>query len=102
MGIRSRRFKIRIVQGHVEYRVFTMVASTSFVYYTNLSINTSTAYYYKVCAYRLVGSTKVYSSFSAVVSARTALRALDSVKVAPMACNIKVTWGSGAGASKYE
>ncbi len=99
------------VSGATKYEVYraaystgtyTLLTTTSYLYYTNSSVNTGAAYYYKVRAYRLVGSTKVYGPFSAVASARTALGTPSSVKAAPVTYNsIKVSWGAVTGASGY-
>ncbi len=81
---------------------YALLTTTSYTYYTNTSVNTGAAYYYKVRAYRLVGSTKVYGAFSAVASARTALGTPSSVKAAPVTySSIKVTWSAVTGASGY-
>jgi uncharacterized repeat protein (TIGR02543 family) len=49
------------------YTLLTTKASLSFI---NYGLTTGKYYYYKVRAYRLVGTTKVYSGFSGVVSAK--------------------------------
>ncbi|MEL7570816.1 MAG: hypothetical protein AAGU14_09695, partial [Eubacteriaceae bacterium] len=51
---------------------FTLLKSTVSNYYINTSLATGNTYYYKVRAYHLEGTTKVYSSFSQVVSAAPA------------------------------
>ncbi len=45
------------------------IASGSTVSYTNTGLTDNKPYYYKVRAYRVAGSAKVYGSFSAIVSA---------------------------------
>ena len=100
------------VSGATKYEVYratsstgsySLLTATSYLYYTNTSVNTGTTTYYKVRAYRLVGSAKVYSSFSSVLSAKTTLAAPASPKARLLSYNgIKVTWESAAGASKYE
>ncbi len=82
---------------------YSLVTATSYLYYTNSNVNTGTTYYYKVRAYRLVGRTKVYSGFSAIVSARPVLATPSSVKVSRLtSSSMKITWGTVAGATKYE
>ncbi len=49
---------------------YTLVAATSSLYYTNTKLTTGRVYYYKVRAYRLEGSTKVYGPWSPVVYAK--------------------------------
>ena len=81
----------------------TLLTTTTSTSYTNTSVNTGTTYYYKVRAYRLVGTTKVYGAYSTTSLARTVLVAPGSVKAIPASYNsIKVTWGAVAGVSKYE
>lgn len=62
------------VSGATKYEVYratystgtyALLTTTSYPYYTNTSIGTGIPYYYKVRAYRLVGSTKVYGPYSA-------------------------------------
>lgn len=82
---------------------YSRLTTTSARSYTNTGVNTGTAYYYKVRAYRLVGSTKVYSSYTAVASAKTSLTAPPSPKAAPLSYNsIKISWGAVAGVTRYE
>lgn len=82
---------------------YKLLTTTSYTYYTNTSVNTGTTYYYKVQAYRLVGRTKIYSGFSAVVSTKTVLATPSSVKVARLSStSMKITWGAVSGATKYE
>lgn len=49
---------------------YTLLTTTASLSYTNTGLTTGKTYWYKVMAYRLVGSTKVYGGFSAVVYAR--------------------------------
>ncbi|MGN0517967.1 MAG: SH3 domain-containing protein [Acutalibacteraceae bacterium] len=54
------------------YSLLKRITSASTVTYTNTGLELSTTYYYKVRAYKTVNSTRVYSSFSSVVSGTTA------------------------------
>ncbi len=82
---------------------YTLLATTSYTYYTNTYVNTGTTYYYKVRAYRLVGSTKVYGAFSAVASAKTTIGAPATITAARASSrSIKVSWSAVAGATRYE
>lgn len=82
---------------------FTLLTTTANAYFTNTGVNTGTAYYYKVRAYRLVSGVNVCSNDSAVASAKTALAAPASVKAARASSgSIKVSWGAVAGANMYE
>jgi uncharacterized repeat protein (TIGR02543 family) len=67
------------VSGAARYQVYratsktgkySMIATTSNRSYTNKGLKTGKYYYYKVRAYRSVGSAKVYGSFSSVVYAK--------------------------------
>ena len=49
---------------------FYKLPDTTALSYTNTGLTTGKTYYYKVRAYRLVGDTKVYGGYSAVVSAK--------------------------------
>ena len=99
------------VSGATKYEVYratsstgtyALLTTTSYLYYTNGSVNTGTTYYYKVRAYRLVGSTKRYGAFSSVVSAKTSMGTPGSFKAAPATySSIKVTWSAVTGASGY-
>ncbi len=67
------------VSGATRYQVYratsktgkySLVATTSNRSYTNKGLKTGKYYYYKVRAYRSVGSAKVYGGFSSVVYAK--------------------------------
>ncbi len=67
------------VSGATKYQVYratsktgtyTKVKETTSLSCTNKGLKDGKKYYYKVRAYRLVGSTKVYGSYSSVVSAK--------------------------------
>ena len=90
----------RATSANGSYKLLTTTAALS---YTNKSVNTGTAYYYRLRAYRLVSGKKVYGPWSAVASAKTVLTAPAAPKAAALTYNsIKLTWGKVAGASKYE
>ena len=50
-------------------RPYTWLKETAAASFTNTGLATGKTYFYKVRAYRLVGSAKVYGSFLAIVSA---------------------------------
>ncbi len=85
---------------------YSKVAATtgsSTVAYINTGLTTGKIYYYKVRAYRLMGSAKVYSGYSAVVSARPVPMAPTGIKAArALATSVKVSWNTVAGATGYE
>ena len=100
------------VAGATKYEVYRAAASNgtysklaelTTAGYINTGLTTGTTYYYKVRAYRLVGSTKVYGGYSSVVSAKPALSTPTSPKAVSASYNsVKLTWGAVAGATKYE
>lgn len=54
------------------YPSIATVSGLNTVSYTNTNLAAGTTYYYKVAAYRLVGTTKVYGGYSEIVSAKPA------------------------------
>lgn len=81
------------------YAYLTATTATS---YTNTSLYTNTKYNYKIRAYRLVGTVKVYGAFSSIVSA-TPLPWAPTVTVASVNnTTLKVSWPVVAGANGYE
>ena len=60
-------------------------------------------YYYKVRAYTTVGTTKVYSSYSAVVSAKPVPSTpTNFTAIQSSSTSIKLAWNAVIGASGYE
>ncbi|WML24578.1 SpoIID/LytB domain-containing protein [Neobacillus sp. OS1-33] len=100
------------VSGASGYEVYRATSSTGSYYYagstTSTSYNnsglvTNKPYYYKIRAYRMVGSTKVYSNFSAVVFAKPLPSVPTNFKAARVSStSFKLTWSAIAGASGYE
>lgn len=82
---------------------YKLLSTTTALSYTNTGLATGTTYYYKARAYRLVGSTKVYGSYTVITAGTPSLAAPASIKaVKASASSIKVTWGKVSGASGYE
>ncbi|WP_066392192.1 fibronectin type III domain-containing protein [Neobacillus mesonae] len=82
---------------------YVATASGSASSYTNTRLTTGRTYYYKVRAYRNVNSTRVYSPYSAVVSAKPVLAAPTGVKASRVSTtSTKVSWGKVTEASGYE
>ncbi|MGW6666416.1 Ig-like domain-containing protein [Peribacillus sp. NPDC055009] len=95
--------------GYEVYRATTLTGQYSYAgrttatSFTNTGLVTNYPYYFKVRAYRLVGTTKVYSSFSAPVSAKAIPSVPINFKAARYSSSsIKVSWGSVSGATGYE
>ncbi|WP_158587441.1 fibronectin type III domain-containing protein [Neobacillus notoginsengisoli] len=82
---------------------YSRVATTTSGSFSNSGLTTNKAYYYKVRAYRIVGSTKVYGTYSTVVSAKPVPAVPVNFKAARVSStSIKTTWSAVAGASGYE
>jgi uncharacterized repeat protein (TIGR02543 family) len=101
--------KISGASGYKVYRAtsktgtYSLIKTTTSTSYTNSSLKTGKTYYYKVRAYRTVGSSKVYSSYSAYHSAKpvpSAPSTISAVKVS--STSIKVSWGKVSGVTKYQ
>ncbi len=89
----------RSIKTSTTYSLIATVTSTS---YTNTSLYTNTRYNYKIRAYRLIGTTKIYGLYSAIVSA-TPLPWNPTITVASSGYNsLKVSWPVVAGANGYE
>jgi fibronectin type 3 domain-containing protein len=82
---------------------YSLAGSTTSTSFNNGVLTTNNQYYYKIRAYRNVGSTKVYSNYSAVVSAKPILAAPTSAKAVSSSYNsIRTSWMAVSGASGYE
>jgi len=82
---------------------FSLISTQTTTSLTNSGLATNKTYYYMVRAYRMVGTTKVYSKDSTIVSATPIPAAPTSLKVVSGGSKTaKVTWTSVAGASGYE
>jgi fibronectin type 3 domain-containing protein len=80
-----------------------LLATTTGVSCNNTGLSTNSTYYYKVRAYRIVGSVKVYSNFSSVVSVKPIPSAPANFKTVRInSTSIKLTWSGVTGASGYE
>ena len=80
------------------YKKITETASTS---YTNTGLTGGKTYYYKVRAYRLKGSSRIYGPFCAAVSAKP-LAVPTGFSAKTGARRIVVKWNSVSGATKYQ
>ena len=82
---------------------YTLIASPSTITYTNAGLTTNSTYYYKVRAYSLASTVKVYSGFSTIISAKAIPSTPTSVKaVSSSSKSINISWSAVTGASGYE
>ncbi len=98
-------------EGYTVYRAtssagsFTAVkslAGASTLSFTDAGLNTGTSYSYKVRAYRLVGESKVYGSYSGVKSAQPMLATVQILPTIPNWATIGVRWSAVTGATGYQ
>ncbi len=82
---------------------YTRIATITTTIYTNAGLVTNQPYYYKIKAYWLNGSAKVYAGFSGIVSGRPVPAAPASCVADPASySSAKIRWSAVAGASGYE
>jgi fibronectin type 3 domain-containing protein len=82
---------------------YSKVGTTTSTSFMNSGLTTNRSYYYKMRAYRTVGSTKVYSNYSAIVTAKPIPAVPSSVKAASSSYNsVRTSWTAVSGASGYE
>ncbi len=84
------------------YTAIKNITSGTTLTYTNSSLTTNTTYYYKIFAYKMVGSSRIYGAASTIVSAKPLPAVPGSFKAASAGSNsIKLSWSAVAGASGY-
>lgn len=82
---------------------YTLAGTVTAPTFTNTYLATGTKYYYKVRAYKLYGTTKVFGSWSAIVYATPTLAVPASVTaVRVSSTSVKVSWVAVVGATAYE
>ncbi len=100
--------KVSGASGYTVYRAtsetgtYTTLATITTNIYTSTALTTGTTYYYKVAAYRLAGTTKVYGTASDITSAypKPAIPAPSAQSAGYT--SVKITWPIALGASGYE
>ena len=111
-GYNSAKITWTAVAGASGYEVYrklwssgtlSLVSTQTGTSFSNSGLATNKTYYYKVRAYRLVGTTKVYSKDTTFVTVTPVPSAPTGLKVVSGGSKTaKVTWTSVAGASGYE
>ena len=82
---------------------YILVATSAATSYNNTTLTAGTTYYYKVRAYKLVATTKVYGNFTTIVSAKPVPSVPANFRaVRASSRSIKLTWSGVTGASGYE
>ena len=82
---------------------YTLISTITGGSYKNTGLTTNKVYYYKVRAYKMVGTAKVSSGFSTMISAKPILSSPTGIKATRASTkSIKLTWTAAAGASAYE
>ena len=84
-----------------KYTLKKTISGKCNVSYVDINLNTNTTYYYKVRAYRTVGTKKVYSSYSSIVSVKPVLSKI-SLTVSSTTKKATLKWNKILGASGYE
>jgi len=108
-SIRTSWTAIPGASGYQVYRAtsstgtYYLIATTTATSYLNSYLTTNRAYYYKVRAYRTVGTTRYYGAFSAIVMTRPVPSAPSLTSVVSLSStSIRASWASVVGASRYE
>ena len=82
---------------------YSLISRTAAKSYNNTGLTTNSNYYYKVRAYRMVGTAKVYSGFSTTISSKPIPATPTNVKATRISSkSIKLTWSAVTGANGYE
>lgn len=93
----------QIYRSSEETGTYRWVKSTASTSYTNTGLETGDTYFYKVRAFRHVGTERVFSDFSTIVSANPTLFKPTSLKAATASYNsAKISWKPVSGAVGYQ
>jgi fibronectin type 3 domain-containing protein/Ni,Fe-hydrogenase III component G len=92
-----------IYRGDTSTGSYTNINSTASTSYTDAGLATGKTYYYKILAYRVNGSAKVYGTLSAYAYAAAVPAAPTLVKAAPVSyTSVNISWGAVDGATVYQ
>jgi len=81
---------------------FVQIAETATNGYTNTGLTTGIMYYYKIKTFTLAGTSKIYSAFTSVVSAKPIPATPTGLTAAQAsATSIKISWNAVTGATGY-
>jgi fibronectin type 3 domain-containing protein len=110
-GYNSNKLTWNAVTGATGYSIYRSISpNNGFTYlkgvtgtsYTNTGLKTGTTYYYRICAYVMVGTNKVMSPVSATVNAKPIPAKPTGLKATVAStASIKVSWNTVAGATGY-
>ncbi len=81
---------------------FVIIKSTSATTLLNTGLVTGTKYYYKVRAFRMVGTAKRYGAFSAIKNAAPSLNSLTGLSASSALYGSTVRWNAVSGATSYQ
>ncbi|WP_430540056.1 fibronectin type III domain-containing protein [Neobacillus drentensis] len=108
-GLKISWVAVSGVSGYEVYRAtsssgsYSLIGTTTSTSLTNTGLTTNRLYFYKLKAYRMVGKTKVYGNYSAVVSAKSVPSVPTNFKAARLnSTSVKLTWSPVLGANGYE
>ena len=111
-GAGSIKITWTAVSGAVGYKVFRSTSSvgtfknvgdTAALSFTDTGLVAGTRYFYKIKAYRMVGTTKEFSSYSAVVYTKPLPSApTNPIVVSAGYDSVKVSWTAVSGATGYK
>jgi len=111
-GYNSVRLSWSAVLGASAYQIYrstgtstyySLIKTTTSTSYLNTYLSTNTLYNYKIRAYRLVGTTKIYGAYTSVYSVRPVPSAPTNLAVVSSGYNsLRASWNAVSGASGYE
>jgi len=82
---------------------YTELGHTTNNSYTCKNLNAGTTYYFKICSYKTVSGTKVYSSDTSAISKKLTVPIPTNIKLTNSSANsLKVSWSKVSEASGYE